>query len=285
MSELIDRLAQASRQRRPLIMAILNTTPDSFSDGGSLHREGRLNSEAVLARCEQLVTAGADLIDIGGESTRPGADPVSVAEELDRVIPAVETVAARFDVPVSVDTSSAEVMTAAALAGAQMINDVRALTRPGALEAAVRTALPVCLMHTKGEPRSMQSDPQYRDVVAEVLDYLLDRLDACVLAGIPRERLLLDPGFGFGKTLDHNLALFASLPRFVATGQSVLVGVSRKSMIGQTLGRPVSERVHGSVALALMAAQQGAAVVRVHDVAATRDVLAMHSAVLSAQSC
>ena len=283
MSELTARLIKASRQRRPLIMAILNTTPDSFSDGGSLYRDGRLSSDAVLKRCERLIEEGADLIDVGGESTRPGADPVSVTEELERVIPVVEAIAARFEVAVSVDTSAPEVMTAAATAGAALINDVRALTRPGAVEAALHTDLPVCLMHTLGEPRSMQSDPQYRDVVSNVLDYLLDRRDACVLAGIPRERLILDPGFGFGKTLQHNLALFAALPRFVATDLPILVGVSRKSMVGQVLGRPVNERVHGSVALALMAAQQGAAVVRVHDVAATRDALAMHAAVLAVQ--
>lgn len=283
MSELTARLIKASRQRRPLIMAILNTTPDSFSDGGSLYRDGRLSSDAVLKRCERLIEEGADLIDVGGESTRPGADPVSVTEELERVIPVVEAIAARFEVAVSVDTSAPEVMTAAATAGAALINDVRALTRPGAVEAALHTDLPVCLMHTLGEPRSMQSDPQYRDVVSNVLDYLLDRRDACVLAGIPRERLILDPGFGFGKTLQHNLALFAALPRFVATDLPILVGVSRKSMVGQVLGRPVNERVHGSVALALMAAQQGAAVVRVHDVAATCDALAMHAAVLAAQ--
>ena len=283
MPELTARLIKASRQRRPLIMAILNTTPDSFSDGGSLYRDGRLNNDAVLKRCERLIEEGADLIDVGGESTRPGADPVSGAEELERVIPVVEAIAARFDVAVSVDTSSPAVMKAAATAGAALINDVRALTRPGAVDAARHTGLPVCLMHTLGEPQSMQNDPQYRDVVSEVLDYLLDRLDACVLAGIPRERLILDPGFGFGKTLQHNLTLFAALPRFVATGLPVLVGVSRKSMVGQVLGRPVNERVHGSVALALMAAQQGAAVVRVHDVAATCDALAMHAAVLAAQ--
>lgn len=284
MSELTARLIEASRQRRPLIMAILNTTPDSFSDGGSLYRDGRLSSEAVLARCERLIEEGADLIDVGGESTRPGAHPVGVTEELERVVPVVEAITSRFDVAVSVDTSSPEVMTAAATAGAALINDVRALTRPGALEAALHTGLPVCLMHTLGEPQSMQDDPQYGDVVSEVLDYLLDRLDACVLAGIPRERVVLDPGFGFGKTLRHNLTLFAALPRFIATGLPVLVGVSRKSMVGQVLDRPVDERVHGSVALALMAAQQGAALVRVHDVAATHDALVMHEAVLDAQS-
>lgn len=284
MSELIDQLALASRRQRPLVMAILNTTPDSFSDGGCLYRKGRLDTEAVLARCEQLVMEGADIIDVGGESTRPGAVQVSVDEELERVIPVVEAIAARFDVPISIDTSSPEVMVAAMTAGAAMINDVRALTRAGALSAAVRSGLPACLMHTLGEPHVMQENPQYGDVTAEVLDYLLDRVDASVLAGLPRERLLIDPGFGFGKTFDHNLALFAALPRFVATGLPVLVGVSRKSMIGQALGRPVNQRLHGSVALALMAAQQGVAVVRVHDVAPTRDALKMRAAVLNAQS-
>ncbi len=280
MSDLIDRLVLASRHRRPLIMAILNVTPDSFSDGGLVHRGGRSDLDAVLRRCETLVSEGADLIDVGGESTRPGADPVPVAEELERVVPTVEAIARRFDVPVSVDTSSPAVMTAAAQAGAALINDVRALTRPGALAAAAETGLPVCLMHTLGEPRTMQDAPRYEDVATEVLDYLLARLDACVLGGIPRQRLLLDPGFGFGKTLAHNLALFAALPRFVAAGLPVLVGVSRKSMVGQVLNRPVNDRVHGSVALALMAAQQGVAMVRVHDVAATRDVLDMHRAVI-----
>ena len=245
----------------PLVMGILNVTPDSFSDGGAFARR-----DAALAHARAMAAAGADCIDIGGESTRPGAREVSVQEELDRVIPVIETLVGEVDAPLSIDTGKAAVMTAAAAAGAGLINDVRALRAPGALEAAARTGLPVCLMHMQGRPRTMQGNPRYADVVSEVLDFLLARVAACEAAGIDRSRLLLDPGFGFGKTLEHNLALLRALPRFVATGLPVLVGISRKSMIGALTGAAVDRRLGGSLAAALLAAQAGTKILRVHDV-------------------
>jgi len=228
---------------------------------------------------EALLAEGANIIDVGGESTRPNATPVSVSEELSRVIPIVEAINARFDVPVSVDTSAPEVIAAAARAGAAMINDVRALQCPGALEAVAIAGLPVCLMHMSGEPRMMQNNPCYRDVVQEVETFLLARVNACVAAGITPENILLDPGFGFGKTLEHNLTLFRSLSELRALGFPLLVGVSRKSMIGAILDKPVDQRMVGSVALAMLAAQQGVGILRVHDVAATADVLKIMRAV------
>ena len=252
------------------IMGILNVTPDSFSDGGRFNR-----LDAALQHVEHMIAAGAALIDVGGESTRPGAEPVSVAEELQRVVPVVEAIAARFDVVISVDTSTPEVMTASAAAGAGMINDVRALERPGALEAARATGLPVCLMHRQGEPDMMQLAPRYASVLDEVNAYLQSRVEACEEAGIARERLILDPGFGFGKTLEHNLQLFAHLRDLRPLGLPVLVGVSRKSMIGQALDRPVDQRLYGSLALAALATEAGAAILRVHDVAETADVVRM----------
>lgn len=256
---------------RPCVMGILNVTPDSFSDGGRFRAAG-----AARDRAAEMAGEGAVLIDIGGESTRPGATPVSVEEELGRVIPAVEWVARNLDVAISVDTGTPEVMRAAAEAGAHLINDVRALGRPGALAAAAATGLPVCLMHMQGEPGTMQQDPCYRDVVAEVRDFLLARVAACVEAGIPRDRLLLDPGFGFGKTLAHNLSLLRNLDVLAATGLPVLAGLSRKSMLGAILGgRPVDGRLHASVAAALLAAMRGACILRVHDVGPTVDALAV----------
>lgn len=256
---------------RPCVMGILNVTPDSFSDGGRFRAAG-----AARDRAAEMAGEGAVLIDIGGESTRPGATPVSVEEELGRVIPAVEWVARNLDVAISVDTGTPEVMRAAAEAGAHLINDVRALGRPGALAAAAATGLPVCLMHMQGKPGTMQQDPCYRDVVAEVRDFLLARVAACVEAGIPRDRLLLDPGFGFGKTLAHNLALLRNLDVLAATGLPVLAGLSRKSMLGAILGgRPVDGRLHASVAAALLAAMRGACILRVHDVGPTVDALAV----------
>jgi dihydropteroate synthase len=252
------------------IMGILNVTPDSFSDGGRFNR-----LDAALQHVEHMIAAGAALIDVGGESTRPGAEPVSVAEELQRVVPVVEAIAARFDVVISVDTSTPEVMTASAAAGAGMINDVRALERPGALEAARATGLPVCLMHRQGEPDMMQLAPRYASVLDEVNADLQSRVEACEEAGIARERLILDPGFGFGKTLEHNLQLFAHLRDLRPSGLPVLVGVSRKSMIGQALDRPVDQRLYGSLALAALATEAGAAILRVHDVAETADVVRM----------
>jgi len=258
----------------PQIMAVLNTTPDSFSDGGALYNDERqLDLSLVLTQVESFLQQGANIIDVGGESTRPGAKPVSVAEELERVIPVVEAVSKRFNVAISVDTSTPTVMTESAKVGASLINDVRALGRPGSLEAAAETGLPVCLMHMSGEPGSMQDNPQYDDVVQEVCDFLLARVGQCVEVGIDTGKILLDPGFGFGKTLTHNLTLFRHLDQLVALGFPLMVGVSRKSMIGAILDKPVDQRIIGSVAMAMLAAQRGAQILRVHDVSATADAL------------
>lgn len=258
----------------PQIMAVLNTTPDSFSDGGALLNDKRqLDLSLILARVEQFLKGGATIIDVGGESTRPGAVPVSISEELNRVVPVIEAVTKHFGVAVSVDTSTPEVMKESANVGAALINDVRALSRPGAIEAAALTGLPVCLMHMVGEPDNMQDKPHYSDVVAEVRAFLLARVRCCVQAGIHSSKILLDPGFGFGKTLAHNLTLFRNLDKFIALGFPLMVGVSRKSMIGTILDKPVDQRTIGSVAMAMLAAQRGAHVLRVHDVAATADAL------------
>ena len=259
---------------RPQVMGILNVTPDSFSDGGRF-----LRPVSALEHARRLIDEGADILDIGGESTRPGAEPVPLEEELKRTIPLIESIRGFSDIPVSIDSSKPEVMRAAAEAGADLINDVWALRRPGALEAAADTGLPVCLMHMRGEPGNMQQNPQYDDVVSEVLDFLLQRADAAQQAGIPRSRILLDPGFGFGKTLEQNLQLFRALDRFKATGYPLLVGISRKSMIGGITGRPVEQRLAGSIAFAVLAVQAGSDVIRVHDVAETRDALAIVQAV------
>lgn len=264
---------------RPLVMAILNLTPDSFSDGGDLYRGDKVDLDRVLYRAQHLIDAGADLLDIGGESTRPGADKVVLSAELDRVLPVLEALHSHFDIPLSVDTSSPELMVEAASRGAVMLNDVRALGRAGALEAAAVSDLPICLMHSLGEPQVMQDNPQYGDVVAEVVGFLRQRIIACEKAGISRSRLVLDPGFGFGKTLEQNLALFRALPALVAEGLPVMVGVSRKSMIGAILDKPVEQRVFGSAALAVLAAQAGVAMLRVHDVAATVDSLKILEAI------
>lgn len=259
---------------RPNIMGILNVTPDSFSDGGKLYSSERVDLSKTLAAVETMLNEGADIIDIGGESTRPGAAEVSVQEELDRVIPVLEAVTTRFETIVSVDTSTAEVISEAARNRAGMLNDVRALRRDGALQAAASTDLPVCLMHMQNQPKTMQAAPVYNDVVKDVLDFLADRTDACEMAGIRRDRILIDPGFGFGKTLAHNLQLFKAIDQFVASGHPVLVGVSRKSMIGQMLGIDApDQRVIGSVALAMLAAQRGASILRVHDVKETKQAL------------
>ena len=263
---------------RPQVMGVINTTPDSFSDGGTLYRAASLDIDLAMARAREMVAAGAAIVDIGGESTRPGAAPVSAAEEAERVLPLVERIAAELDVVISVDTSNPALMTEAARLGAGLLNDVRALTRAGALEAAAATGLPVCLMHMRGEPGSMQRDPQYADVVVEVRDFLASRVAACEACGIGRERLLLDPGFGFGKTVAHNLLLLRGLPQLAGLGLPLLVGLSRKSMIGKLLGREPGERLPAGLALAVMAVERGAAVVRTHDVAATVDALAMWTA-------
>jgi dihydropteroate synthase len=263
---------------RPVVMGVINTTPDSFSDGGTLYSRSRLDIDRAMARARAMVEQGAAILDIGGESTRPGAQPVTPDEEMDRVLPLVERIAAELAVVISVDTSTPAVMRAAASAGAGMINDVRALTRAGALEAAASTGLPICLMHMQGEPDNMQLAPQYVDVVTQVRDLLLDRVAACERLGIVRERLLLDPGFGFGKTVSHNLQLLRGLPQLAALGFPVLVGLSRKSMIGKLLGRDTGERLPASLALAVMAVERGATIIRAHDVAATADAVAMWSA-------
>jgi dihydropteroate synthase len=259
-------------------MGIINTTPDSFADGGTLYRSARLDLDLALARAREMVDAGAAIVDIGGESTRPGAAAVSPGEEMDRVLPLVERISAELDVVVSVDTSSPPLMSAAAGAGAGLLNDVRALGREGALDAAAATGLPVCLMHMLGEPATMQQAPSYTDVVAEVARYLRQRVEACAASGIARQRLVLDPGFGFGKTVQHNLQLLNGLPRLAEMGLPLLVGLSRKSLIQQLIGRPVHERLPASLALAVLAVERGAAIVRTHDVAATADAVAMWTA-------
>lgn len=251
---------------RPLVMGIVNVTPDSFSDGGRY-----LGAQAAIEHALGLKEAGADILDVGGESTRPGARPVGVTEEMDRVMPVIEGLR-DAGIALSVDTMKPEIMRAALAAGADMVNDVYALRAPGALEAVAETAAGVCLMHMQGEPRTMQVQPRYGDVVQEVMSFLTGRVDAAVAAGVARERILVDPGFGFGKDLGHNLALFKDLRRF-ADIAPVLVGVSRKSMLGALTGRETSERLIPSVTAALLAIQRGAAVVRVHDVRETVDAL------------
>lgn len=260
---------------RPRVVGILNVTPDSFSDGGLY-----ADLDAAVAHGLAMVAQGADMLDVGGESTRPGAADVSEQDELARVLPVIEALAARTDKPISIDTSKPAVMRAAVAAGAGMINDVYALRREGALDAASALGVPVCIMHMQGEPRGMQDDPHYDDVVGEVHRFLADRLFACELSGIDKRKVLVDPGFGFGKTLEHNLELLRDLQRFTDLGSGVYAGLSRKSMIGTITGRTEpADRAAGSVAAALIAVQQGAKLVRVHDVQATVDALAVWHAV------
>jgi dihydropteroate synthase len=264
----------------PRVMAVLNMTPDSFSDGGELYSDnGQVDLSLALERVNTHLKNGADIIDVGGESTRPGAIPIGINEELDRVVPVIEAITNRFDTIVSVDTSTPVVMAESSKVGAAMINDVRALQREGALNAAALTGLPVCLMHMDGAPENMQKAPGYEDVLQEVCDFLLRRVEICNQAGIDRSNILLDPGFGFGKTVEHNLSLFRGLNKLFALGFPLLVGVSRKSMIGSILDKPVEERLIGSVALAMLAAQSGARILRVHDVVATVDALKILNAV------
>jgi dihydropteroate synthase len=258
---------------RPAVMGVLNVTPDSFSDGGRY-----LDADAALAQAERMAAEGAAIIDIGGESTRPGAAAVAGEEELRRVLPVLERVAARLPVLLSVDTSNPEVIRRASAAGAHLVNDVRALRSPGALEAVAGSALGVCLMHMQGEPASMQADPRYDDVVEEVKTFLAERVQTCIAAGIARERLCIDPGFGFGKLLAHNLQLLRDLAQFERLGLPLAVGLSRKSMV-TALGARSHERLAGSLALATIAVLQGAQIVRAHDVAATVDAVRVADAV------
>ncbi len=263
---------------RPCVMGILNVTPDSFSDGGVF-----LSPQAAVERARQMVEEGAAVIDVGGESTRPGAAAVSVQEELDRIVPVIEALSAELSVPISIDTSKPEVMRAAVAAGAGMINDVRALRLAGALEAAAEinrhTAVAICLMHMQGEPGKMQQQPCYSDVVQDVSAFLVERVEACVRHGIVRERLLVDPGFGFGKRLEHNLSLLKRLDELGKLGLPLMVGLSRKSMIGAILNRPVTQRLYGSLAAAVLAVARGALLIRVHDVRATVEALKICEAV------
>lgn len=258
----------------PVAMGIVNVTPDSFSDGGRF-----LAVERAVQHGVQMASDGAALIDVGGESTRPGAEPVEEVEELRRVVPVIRELAAVAGVPVSIDTSKPVVMEAAAEAGAVMINDVNALRTDGALRVAVETGLAVCLMHMQGQPRQMQANPTYSDVVEEVYSFLSDRIEACLAAGMDLARIVIDPGFGFGKTLEHNLTLMRRLERFRDLGRPLLVGVSRKSMIGTILGRDVDERLWGSVVLGILAVERGANILRVHDVAPTMDAMRVMQAV------
>ena len=262
----------------PQVMGILNVTPDSFSDGG---RHNTL--DLALRHAEAMINAGATILDIGGESTRPGAAEVSNDEELARVVPVVEAIARRFDVWISVDTSKATVISEAANAGMHLINDIRSLQEPGALQAAADTGLPVCLMHMQGQPKTMQHSPQYGDVVAEVGEYFVEQITRCVNAGIDKNKLVLDPGFGFGKNLNHNYQLLGRLAEFHHFGLPLLVGMSRKSMVGQLLHVSPEQRVTGSVACAVIAAMQGAQIVRVHDVKETVEAMRVVEATLSAR--
>jgi dihydropteroate synthase len=259
------------------VMGVLNVTPDSFSDGGRFDRP-----QQALAHARQMVEDGARFIDVGGESTRPGAKPVSLQQELDRVCPVVEAIAGELDVVISIDTSSSQVMTQAAALGAGLINDVRALTREGALQAAANTGLPVCLMHSQGEPDTMQINPQYQDVCAQVSLLLAQRILVAQGAGIDSSRIMLDLGFGFGKSLEHNLQLLARAEQFAVLGYPLLLGLSRKSMLGAITGRNVEERLPASLAAATICAMKGASVVRVHDVRETVDVVKMAAAIKGA---
>lgn len=282
MSEAANtRLVCASRVldlSTPQVMGIVNVTPDSFSDGGKFN-----TLDAALKRAEHMVALGATLVDIGGESTRPGAADVSEQEELERVVPVVEKIAQNLDVVISVDTSTPAVMRESIAVGAGLINDVRSLKREGAVAAVKDSQAAICLMHMLGEPRTMQVDPHYTDVTAEVAVFLQDKIQACVAQGIARERLLLDPGFGFAKNLAHNLSLFKHMQQLHSLNLPLLVGVSRKSMIGQVLNKTTDQRLIGSVALALMAFERGARILRVHDVEATMDALQMFNAVQAAE--
>ncbi|CAK0754401.1 dihydropteroate synthase [Gammaproteobacteria bacterium] len=262
----------------PQVMGILNVTPDSFFDGGRY-----LELAAAVDRAARMVEEGAAILDVGGESTRPGARPISAEQEIERVAPVLEALRARFPVTLAVDTSKPEVMTAALAAGATFINDVRALRVPGALEVVAASSAQVCLMHLQGEPFSMQDAPHYEDVVAEVKAFLIERVRICEIAGISKKRIIIDPGFGFGKLLTHNQLLLSHLHHLTNLGLPILVGLSRKSMIGQILNVPVERRLHGSLALAVIAAGQGAAILRVHDIGPTIEALRVWHSVFTAK--
>jgi dihydropteroate synthase len=251
-------------------MGVLNVTPDSFSDGGR-----HVTVADALARARTMVAEGALIIDVGGESTRPRAEPVGLQQELDRVIPVIEKLHAEVDVIVSIDTMKPEVMRAGLAAGAALVNDVLALQTPGAVDVVAQSRAAVCLMHMQGTPGNMQADPHYADVVAEVESFLLKRVQACIDAGMAQDRIAIDPGFGFGKTVEHNFSLLAGLPRLATHGYPLLAGLSRKSMLGKLLGRPVEQRLAGSLALATIAVQKGARIIRAHDVAPTCDAVAV----------
>ncbi len=276
LTRIIDCAGRSLTLDRPRIAGIINVTPDSFSEGGR-----QLDTKAAIAYGLKLVDDGADLLDIGGESSRPGAEPVSAETEMQRIIPVIEALAKQTDVPISVDTSKPAVMRAAVAAGAGMINDVYALRQDGALEAAAELKVPVCLMHMLGEPRTMQDGPHYDDVVSDVRRFLAERIFACEMSGIDKKKIVADPGFGFGKNLDHNLALLRGLDQLAALGVPLMVGLSRKGMIGTLTGRDIEHRATGSAAAALIAVQKGALIVRVHDVAQTRDALAVWQGVAS----
>ncbi len=276
---ILDCAGKALDLTQARVMGVLNLTPDSFSDGGRY-----ANTAAAVAQALRLRDEGAALIDIGGESTRPGAAPVGVQQELDRVIPVIEALVPELGIPISIDTSKPEVMQIAVRVGAGMVNDVNALRAPGAAEVVAASGVPVCLMHMQGEPRTMQADPQYGDVLADIKSYLAGRMAACIRAGILRHRLLVDPGFGFGKTLAHNLRLLAGLGELAELGVPVLVGISRKSMLGALTGRGVEQRLAASVAAAVLAAERGARLLRVHDVAATVDALKLVQALIESQA-
>ncbi len=263
----------------PAVMGILNVTPDSFSDGGRF-----VSRDAALRQAESMIEAGAAILDVGGESTRPGANAVVADEELERVIPVIEALRDISDIPLSVDTSKGAVIRAAVAAGADMINDTRALREDDALAAAAESGVAVCLMHMQGQPRTMQRNPAYRDVSSEVGEFLLRRRDRCVAAGIDTDRIVFDPGFGFGKLLAHNVELLANLAQLAALGQPLLVGLSRKAMFGELTGRPLGQRVAASVAAAVIAVGNGAHIVRAHDVAETVDALRVWAAVTKSGS-
>ncbi len=272
---IIDCAGKQLDLSQPRVMGILNITPDSFSDGGDF-----LSVDLAVEQAYRMVEEGAAIIDVGGESTRPGAPTVSETEELDRVMPVIEGIARDLSVPISVDTSKPNIMRSAVAAGAGLVNDVMALQAPGAVAAVADLNVPVCLMHMQGEPRTMQKSPRYSDVVSEVKAFLAQRIDCCISAGISHSRLLVDPGFGFGKTLEHNLALLRDLQKIAELNLPLLVGLSRKSMIGALLDEPVNNRMYGSLAAAVLAAERGARIIRTHDVKPTVDALALSAALL-----